>query len=313
MTSTLALDVGATKIGWGFVSDEDPTQAVALGKIPTQPAGASPQEQIKKAVQLALEESGIAPARIGIGSPGVIQAPEGLVTYNGDTIKNWAGTNLREVAKEVVDLPCAVHNDVRVWAYGELMLGAAREFQSGRVLYLSLGTGVGGAVSGNGGLLGGPTGSAGELSELLCADFRGCADRAENTMSGNSLAAYYEEFSMNPASERVQWKQRDQLALPLEKVVERMTQGDALASRIIRGNSYGLGRAVAGLVSGLDLDAVVLGGGVCQIGAAVEEPFRQAIEDFALKPNRSVAIRITESPATAPLVGAAAFARDNAF
>ncbi|WP_246822457.1 ROK family protein [Corynebacterium sp. HMSC056F09] len=295
------------------MSDEDPTQAVALGKIPTQPAGASPQEQIKKAVQLALEELGIAPARIGIGSPGVIQAPEGLVTYNGDTIKNWAGTNLREVAKEVVDLPCAVHNDVRVWAYGELMLGAAREFQSGRVLYLSLGTGVGGAVSDNGSLLSGPTGSAGEFSELLCADFRGFADRAENTMSGNSLAAYYEEFSTNPASERVQWKERAQLALPLEKVVERMNQGDELASRIIRGNSYGLGRAVAGLVSGLDLDAVVLGGGVCQIGAAVEEPFRQAIEDFALKPNRSVAIRVTESPATAPLVGAAAFARDNAF
>ncbi|WP_231913706.1 ROK family protein [Corynebacterium minutissimum] len=295
------------------MTDEDPTQAVALGKIPTQPAGASPQEQIKKTIQLALEESGIAPARIGIGSPGVIQAPEGLVTYNGDTIKNWAGTNLREVAKEVVDLPCAVHNDVRVWAYGELMLGAARDFRSGRVLYLSLGTGVGGAVSDNGSLLSGPTGSAGEFSELLCADFRGCADRAENIMSGNSLAAYYEEFSANPASERVQWKQRDQLALPLEKVVERMNQGDELASRIIRGNSYGLGRAVAGLVSGLDLDAVVLGGGVCQIGAAVEEPFRQAIEDFALKPNRSVAVRVTESPATAPLVGAAAFARDNAF
>ena len=180
MTSTLALDVGATKIGWGFVADEDPTQAVALGKIPTQPAGASPQEQIQKAIQLALEESGITPARIGIGSPGVIKAPEGLVTYNGDTIKNWAGTNLREVAKEVVDLPCAVHNDVRVWAYGELMLGAAREFQSGRVLYLSLGTGVGGAVSDNGSLLSGPTGSAGEFSELLCADFRGFADRAEN-------------------------------------------------------------------------------------------------------------------------------------
>lgn len=313
MTSTLALDVGATKIGWGFVADKDPTQAAALGKIPTQPAGVSPQEQIKKAIQLALEESGSTPARIGIGSPGIIKAPEGLVTYNGDTIKNWAGTNLREVAKEVVDLPCAVHNDVRVWAYGELMLGAARDFQSGRVLYLSLGTGVGGAVSDNGVLLSGPTGSAGEFSELLCADFRGFADRAENIMSGNSLAAYYEEFSANPASERVQWKEWAQLALPLEKVVERMNEGDELASRIIRGNSYGLGRAVAGLVSGLDLDAVVLGGGVCQIGAAVEEPFRQAIEDFALKLNRSVAVRVTESPATAPLVGAAAFARDNAF
>ncbi|QQU93599.1 ROK family protein [Corynebacterium aurimucosum] len=313
MTSTLALDVGATKIGWGFVTDEDPTQAVALGKIPTQSAGVTPQEQIKKAIQLALEESSITPTRIGIGSPGIIKAPEGLVTYNGDTIKNWAGTNLRAVAKEIVDLPCAVHNDVRVWAYGELTLGAARDFQSGRVLYLSLGTGVGGAVSDSGRLLTGPTGSAGEFSELLCADFRGFADRAENIMSGNSLAAYYEEFSTNSASERVQWKERDQLALPLEKVVERMNQGDELASRIIRGNSYGLGRAVAGLVSALDLDAVVLGGGVCQVGAAVEEPFRQAIEDFALKPNRSVAVRITESPATAPLVGAAAFARDNAF
>ena len=52
MTSTLALDVGATKIGWGFVSDEDPMQAVALGKMPTQPGGASPQEQILSLIHI---------------------------------------------------------------------------------------------------------------------------------------------------------------------------------------------------------------------------------------------------------------------
>ncbi|MDO5031112.1 ROK family protein [Corynebacterium sp.] len=313
MATTLALDVGATKIAWGFVADEDPVQATNLGRIPTQPPGGSPQEQIQKAIAQAVEDSGITPARIGIGSPGAIAAPEGIVVHNGDTMKGWTGTDVRGLAREVIDVPCAVHNDVRIWAYGELTVGQAQEFREGRVLFLALGTGVGGAVSERGALLSGPTGTAGEFSELLCADFRGYADRAENIMSGNGLAAYYEEISADPSVGRIPWRDRCELRVPLEEVVQRMHAGDELARRIIEGNAYGLGRAVAGLASGFDLDAVVLGGGVSHIGEAVEKPFTQAIHEHALRPNKDIPTFVTSSPATAPILGAAAYARDYAF
>ncbi|MBK4145966.1 ROK family protein [Corynebacterium macginleyi] len=331
MTVTLALDVGATKIAWGFVDDDSPMTARCVGRIPAQPRGATTGEQIQKAIAQAVDTSGIHPTRIGIGAPGVVIAPQGQVVHNGDTITGWSGTNIRDLAREVIGVACAVHNDVRVWAYGELAVGQAREFQHGRVLYLSLGTGVGGAVSDDGALLPSRTGSAGEFSELLSVDCRGCADRAENLMSGNALASYYQALSAGSAqpgaetppaepaqpgvlqAHRISWRRRDELAITLEEVVERMNQGDELASWIIRGNSYGLGRAVAGLVSGMDLDAVILGGGVSQIGEPVVEPFTRAIADHVLAPNKGVAVRVTGSASTAPLVGAAAYARDYAF
>lgn len=143
MTVTLALDVGATKIAWGFVDDDSPMTARCVGRIPAQPRGATTGEQIQKAIAQAVDTSGIHPTRIGIGAPGVVLAPQGQVVHNGDTITGWSGTNIRDLAREVIGVACAVHNDVRVWAYGELAVGQAREFQYGRVLYLSLGTGVG--------------------------------------------------------------------------------------------------------------------------------------------------------------------------
>lgn len=307
--STLALDIGGTKIAFGIIEDEQPTVIHAEGRVPSQPAGSTIAEQVVVAVKQALEGTDIIPDRVGIGAPGVVLAPRGDIIYNGATIPKWRGTNLTELVHSVIDVPVACHNDVRIWAYGEHHMGAGQQL-SGRVLYVSLGTGVGGAIVNDGEMLQGPTGSAGEVSEIVCADFRGRADRVENIASGPSLARYYEVLSANPEAGKIEWSDPGQATVTLKDVLEKADSGDQLAIDILEGNLYGLGQAVGAIVSAFDISGVVLGGGVTGIGQRIIAPVERGIRATALEPNKNIPVLTSKLAGNAPLIAAAQYARD---
>ncbi|GAB3945765.1 ROK family protein [Corynebacterium tapiri] len=313
MTSvSLVLDIGATKIAYGLVPDDSPRDVLHTGRIPTQPADSTAADQVRSALRQATQAAGSATiARVGIGAPGIISA-EGTVVHAGDTMPGWAGTDLRALAAEEISAPVAIANDVRAWAYGEHKLGAGTEFPTGRVLYVSLGTGVGGALIEDSALIDGPTGSAGEISELVCADFRGLADRCENIASGNSLARYYQVLSHHPEAGLIPWTAPDPDAIDLRGVMELYSRGDDLAQRIITGNLTGLGRCLGALASGFDLTAIVLGGGVTGIGPAVTEPIEAGVRSAALAPQADLPVKLSTNLNHAPLIAAAALARDHA-
>ncbi|BAU96994.1 ROK family transcriptional regulator [Corynebacterium suranareeae] len=296
---TLALDIGATKIAYALVPDDSPTEALSPGRLGTKD-GKSPMEQIRLALSHginAAKERGLNIARIGMGAPGVILGPEGIIVYNGETLTEWAGSDLRGLANKMLAVPFAAHNDVRVWAYGEHHLGAGKNLQ-GRVLYVSLGTGIGGAIVEDGRMMGGPTGSAGEFAEIVCADHAGRAVRCENVASGTGLTKYYNDAAVT------------QLDLPA--IMERFHDGDGLAQQIINGNLRGFGQALGALVTVLDLSAVVIGGGVAGIGQPVTDPITQGIFETILTPNNGVQVLSTSLGAQAAVIAAAQYARDTA-
>ncbi|MFW8623485.1 ROK family protein [Corynebacterium glutamicum] len=299
-TCTLALDIGATKIAYALVPDNAPTTTLSTGRLGTK-EGDSPIEQIRLVLLAGLkaaEEHGLSVARIGMGAPGVILGPEGTIVYNGETLTEWAGTDLRGLSREVLNVPFAAHNDVRVWAYGEHHLGTGKDL-TGRVLYVSLGTGVGGAIIEDGIMMSSPTGTAGEFAEVVCSDHAGLAVRCENVASGTGLTRYYNEAAAT------------QLDLPA--IMEHFHQGDGLAQQIITGNLQGFGQALGALVTVLDLSAVVVGGGVAGIGTPVMDPITAGIFDRVLTPNKSVQVLSTSLGAQAAVIAAAKYARDNAF
>ncbi|WP_047260170.1 ROK family protein [Corynebacterium uterequi] len=311
---TLALDVGGTKIAYGLVADTNPREAIAVDSLPSQPAGGAILDQIATAVRRGLanaEEAGLTVVRVGAGLPGVVRAPLGEIVHNGPTIPGWSGSDVRGTITDQLPqpLPIAIHNDVRVWAYGEHRLGAGQRLK-GRVLYISLGTGVGGAIIDDGVLLDGPTGSAGEVSEIVCADLRGIADRAENIASGNSLARYYNRLHEVPREQwlslgRLEWSDPRPGDKRLPEVID-----DPLTREIIDGNLRGLGRSIGALSSALDLSGVVLGGGVVGIGELVTAPLVAGIREACLVPQRDMPIVPSSELAHSPLLGAAALARD---
>lgn len=311
--TTLALDIGGTKIAYGFIDDANPTSIHHQGSVPSQPPGVLIADQVDLAIRNALEKA--QPTRVGIGAPGVVRAPMGEIIYNGGTIPGWAGTDLSGIVHRYTPAPVACHNDVRIWAYGEHHLGAGKNFPAdARLLYLSLGTGVGGAFIVPGGHLApGPTGSAGEVSELVCADCRGQADRVENIASGPSLARYYATLAADPMHQgRIPWADPNECPFNLPQVMELYDAGDALAIRVIEGNLRGLGRMLGALASALDLSGIVLGGGVSHIGERITNPIAAGLKEAALTPNKNIPLVRSRLGAHAPLIAAAQYARDNA-
>ncbi|ANE04834.1 ROK family protein [Corynebacterium crudilactis] len=299
-TCTLALDIGGTKIAYALVPDDAPTTTAASGRLGTKD-GHNPASQTRLAFQAgadAAKQHNMTIARIGVGAPGVIIAPEGKIVYNGETVREWAGTDLRAMAQEIIPVPFAAHNDVRVWAYGEHHMGAG-ESLTGRVLYVSLGTGIGGAIIDQGALLDSPSGTAGEFAEIVCADFSGRATRCEDVASGTGLTAYYNKAT------------GENLKLP--SIMQKYHEGDTLAQEIIEGNLHGFGRALGALVTLLDLDAVVVGGGVSAIGEPILHPLCKGIKETVLPPRASIQMLTTALGPEAAVLAAAQYARDMAF
>ncbi|QYH19614.1 ROK family protein [Corynebacterium aquatimens] len=153
--ATLALDIGGTKIAYGLVPDSDPQTVVGEGRLPAHAHSGRIGAQVTQAVTNAIKEAancGLVISRVGAGAPGIVRPEDGVVVHAGPTIPGWAGTDLGALMRAAFttpesgpgapDIPVAVHNDVRVWAWGEDHFGAAKDID-GRVLYLSLGTGLG--------------------------------------------------------------------------------------------------------------------------------------------------------------------------
>lgn len=316
---TLGIDIGGTKIAFGLIADSAPTRPLVQERISSRDGETSVQQALTDALMRARELAAylrVRISRIGIGSPGIVDSARGLVVSSSPTIPGWPGTDLLAIVREVFPaVPVHIHNDVRVWAFGEHRLGAGRDHLDARVLYVSLGTGVGGALVERGRLLDSPRATAGEINELLAMDFRGLADRAENIASGESLARYYNELSANPEVGRIEWRERKADDVDLREVVRRRQAGDELAAQVIDGNLAGLGAAVGGVARAMDIEVVVLGGGVAGIGEFVRENFTRGLVDWLPADNPEIVVvksRFTSPDAPAAVIAAAEYARNSA-
>ncbi|MDO5512489.1 ROK family protein [Corynebacterium sp.] len=292
--ATLALDIGGTKIAYGLVPDDSPHEVIGAGRLPSLALERRTLEQVRAAVATALSTAGdLQVVRCGVGAPGVVRG--GVIASAGDTMPGWAGTEVAGTVAELTGRHVSCDNDVRVWAFGEHHLGAG-EGSQGRVLYLSLGTGVGGAIVDKQQLLDGPTGTAGEAAHLVCADVEGRAVGCEASASGTGLTTYYNARSARPP-------------VDLPEIISRMRDGERLAGEIVRGNLRGFGRAVGALATLLDLSAIVLGGGVGSLGEIVRDPFADGVRETILPLKADLPVRTTSLGPAAPLVAAAAYAR----
>ncbi|MYV97507.1 ROK family protein, partial [Streptomyces sp. SID3343] len=103
-------------------------------------------------------------AFVGIGAPGTVDTRTGTVRSATDLLPGWAGTAVGPAVEAATGLPVLVDNDVNVLALGELRRGAAAGHDA--VLYVSVGTGVGGALALGGRIVRGARGVAGELGHL---------------------------------------------------------------------------------------------------------------------------------------------------
>jgi fructokinase len=189
---------------------------------------------------------------IGIGTPGSLSARDGTLKNSNTTCLN--GRPLHGDLEARLGLPVRLENDANCFALAEARDGAGRGHQM--VFGVILGTGVGGGIVIGGRVWTGPQHIAGEWGHhaidpagppCYCGA-RGCV---ETMLSGPALeAAYHAESGVD---------------CPASDVARRAAAGEAAAAAVLDRYLDRFGRALANVVSILDPDVIVLGGGLSNL------------------------------------------------
>ncbi len=255
------IDLGGTKI-YGVVLDQDQVVEDAKRKTPVRGGPLGVVDAIAEVVHQLGGPGAV--SGLGIGAPGAVGA-DGVVR-KAPNLPGWDQPfPLGEAVSEALGgLPVAVDNDVNVGTLAELRLGAAQG--SADVLGIFVGTGVGGAVVLDGQLRRGPTGVAGELGHTVVrqgARKCGCGGRGH-------LEAYAGRWGMEKRARRLAADGRDSLLVELGKknrltsssFAKALAADDEVTVELLDEAVAALGTAIASCVALLDMDTVVVGGGL---------------------------------------------------
>ena len=197
-------------------------------------------------------------ASIGIGIPGTITPPTGLVKNANST---WLiGKPLQRDLEAALGQPVRLANDANCFAISEATDGAAEG--AGVVFGVIAGTGVGGGLVVNGQVLTGPNGIAGEWGHnaLPWPD----ADEIPGPLCYCGKNGCIETFLSGPGMSADHQGRAGERLLPPE-IVGRAAAGDEHAATTLQRYEDRMARALAGVVNLVDPDAIVLGGGLSNI------------------------------------------------
>jgi glucokinase len=303
-TILLGIDIGGTKIAAALV-DADTGEVLASDRVPTH-AREGGEAVLERAVEMGrtLIGEGITrnvplPLAVGVGAGGQIDPMTGVVLSATDLLPDWAGMPIRMMFEDAFGLPVAADNDVNALGVGEARFGAGRDCPN--VLFLSLGTGVGGAIIADGRLYHGARGAGGEVGHLIlypdglpctCGG-RGCL---EQYASGAALARLYQEegggVEMDGAV--IGAEAREDPVGPAARAVRRL------------GEYLGLG--LTSLASVLDPDKIIIGGGLSDLGDLLLDPARAVLIARALPVVRYTPVVLPGLGPDATVIGAASLA-----
>jgi glucokinase len=280
------IDLGGTKIQAVVVDEEYTVLGSARRATLTSGGPADVAAEMADALRDAAKAAEIEPAAlagVGVGSPGTIA--DGSVS-NARNLPGWEGTfPLAATLKAALDTEVRIGNDVQVATLAEFKLGAGRLY--GSLLGVFWGTGVGGGLILDGKPWRG-RGGAGEIGHMVVV-----MDGARCTCGRRGcMEAYAGRGAMEEHARRLVEKGRktDLFKLMKERERTRLTSGvwaralehgDKLAQQIIDRAVEALGAGVASAVNLLDVEGVIIGGG---LGVRLGHPYAKRIAE-AMQPH----------------------------
>lgn len=256
------IDVGGTNIKYGIV-DEDGT-IIEKHSIPTK-AYEGRDAVIRRIIAVANElATGHSQFALGVAVPGIVDpatrhvhSPPNLPGWDdvplGDLIIRQRG---REVERHEAEVRVIVENDANAAALAEYYFGAGRGQQD--LLYVTLGTGIGGGVIQNGKLYTGPHGEAGEVGHTVIDWRAGYAGRSPSFRTG-----VLEELAGNAGIVRRYVDATGRVDITDVETISAMgSNGDDAATKNLEETGRIVGLGICSAFAVLGVHHAVIGGGV---------------------------------------------------
>jgi glucokinase len=268
--AAVGVDVGGTNVRALAIGSDGAVVARAHAPTPAEDAEAA----VDAIADVVRATGGAGP--IGVGLPGIIA---GGVLASGANV-GWRDVAFDDRLTSVLDRPVLIENDCTAGAYGEWRAGAARGVDD--VLYVGVGTGIGGGLVLGGRLHRGAHGAAGEVGHIIVepdGEVCGCGNRGcwETVASGSTIARDGRTAVTRHAHSRIaELSGGDAASVTGEVVTDAAEEGDPAARGILAEVGTRLGEGIAGLVNILDPAIVVVGGGAIRAGELLFGPARHA-------------------------------------
>jgi glucokinase len=279
--ATAGVDLGGTKIQTVVMAGRD---VVGQSRHPTPNTNAADVvAEIVASIHSALDDAALGPSdlrAIAIGSPGAVDVTTGHVS-NARNVPGFVDDVALgpDVSASFAGTPVLVDNDVRAAVMGEFRQGAGRPFRN--FLGVFVGTGVGGGLILEGELFHG-RGNAGEIGHTTvkpggrrCGCTRaGCLEAYAGRQSIEQTARLrLDKGQKTKLFEIMERKGRDRVTSSV--IADALEQKDRLTIELIDEAVEALGLALSNAQNLLDLEAIIVGGG---LGDRLGEPFVRRVE-----------------------------------
>ena len=218
---------------------------------------------------------------ITCGLPGLINYEEGYI-YSLTNFLNWDDVDFKKLLRAAVNIPVFIDNDVNLAALAEYQLGSGKGCSS--MLMVALGTGVGGGLILNREVYRGCNNAAAEIGHIQlnpngpkcsCGN-RGCL---ESYIGNRKLLGYLKRRLKDSES---LLNKIDFAELKLEDAAHAALSGDRFSVEFWDYAASKLAQALVGVVNVLNLEKIVIGGGISNAGESLFKPLRCYLKEQAM-------------------------------
>ncbi len=275
----IGVDFGATNLKVALVDSKGTVESKR--ECPTA-ASRGPDAVIADLARLAESSRGDAPdgtdlVGVGVGAPGPISHRMGMIVRSNN-LPGWSNVRLRDRLQDKLGLRVTLDNDGNVAAFGEYWVGAGE--QTGDLVMLTLGTGVGGGVVLNEAILHGHFENAAELGHMIvsldglqcsCGQ-RGCL---EQYASASAVARRVNEAIQQGESKVLSDAVSSGQVIDAEWVVRYAREGNAVCLRIWNEACFYLAAACINIQRFYNPARIVFGGGMSRAGGFLLDSIRE--------------------------------------
>lgn len=228
---------------------------------------------------------------VGVSCGGPLDTKTGVI-YAPPNLPGWEAVPVKRILEDALGLPVRVENDANATALAEWRFGAGKGAQN--VVFLTMGTGIGGGLILDGKLYRGTNDLAGEVGHqtiLMNGPKCGCGKRGclEALASGPAIARLARESMMYGRHKRVLALAGGKPnAITAQHVIEAAKEGDPFAAQILEEVGTYMGVGIANLIQILNPERVILGTIAVHAGDLILNPIRAAVREYAWERSREV-------------------------
>jgi glucokinase len=307
LSCVIGIDLGGTFLKGGLV---DKQGKLFYSSQMESALHTEPEQMVNRIIRISkelhVEASRQGRSVLGIGLSSTIDADPEMGTFKFASyahLEQWVGFPITAELETIFKVPALLENDGIAATWGEYRVGAGTGYDS--MLYIALGTGIGGGVILEGQRLSKSVGAAacfGHMSIDMNGPICACGNRGCWELYASAKAVTERAAHAVAAPERITLLPPNPSGRDLTTAA---TEGDPLARELLAGTGRYLGLGLVNLLNIFNPEIVVIGGGLAQTGEFVLNPASILVEQLRLPLRHSVEIRQAALGTDSGIIGAA--------